>query len=270
MWPANTTQTKTSSSIRSDTIYVCAMGRLKGKMKKLDWKGIGYFVSICVQLSTIITTAFKKQKVKIQIMEWLITEQGKFHLTSACQALGVAYLDTHPEKAKRVLPIWKTITRGGKPIEQILTNIEMRADEVDDTARDLTMRLGFSVGKDELSEYLVRLTPGELGFNHKPWTREFLTKEFLAKWSADNLDGQVLELCHPEVGPQLRDQYVAQPNNEDLWVAMELIDDGSGESLKRLFWIGRSSLGRRFLSTCRPNGQWDLDSLLVFRLRKVS
>jgi hypothetical protein len=79
------------------------MGREKGTMKKLDWKGVGQFVSVCVKLSTIIIAVFKKMKVGIEIMGWL-AEDGKKYLEEACHMLATRFHLRSREIDLNVLP----------------------------------------------------------------------------------------------------------------------------------------------------------------------
>ncbi len=68
-------------------------GGRKESIKNLDWKGVGQFVAVFVQLVTAIVAVFKKAKVGLEIMGWLITE-GKFTLEIACQNLAEAYAES--------------------------------------------------------------------------------------------------------------------------------------------------------------------------------
>lgn len=75
------------------------------------------------------------------------------------------------------------------------------------------------------------------------------------------------ELCPAEVGPQLRRQYLDQPNREFLLVAMEPIT-GSGGGLF-VFRVERDG-SDRWLSAYygRPDGLWGADHQWVFVRRK--
>lgn len=180
------------------------------------------------------------------------------------------------EIVKRTLTPWKTINLGGTTTEKLLTAIECpdkasdkEANEVGGYARDITTKKTFIIAKSPEKIDLVILTPRDLGFTENPRTDAFLTKEFLAKWSAENLAGCVIELCPPEVGPQLRLQYQDQPLGEVLWIAMERIAGSDGHS--RVFNVKCNDDGELWLSSnwADPDDEWNLDYVLVFRLRKV-
>jgi len=176
------------------------------------------------------------------------------------------------------LKVWKTISLGGIETDTLLKKIEdpdekagKEKNEVGSYARDLTTKPAYKkavVEKHELVD-LVILTPADLGFTETPRTDTFLTKEFCAEWSRKHLDGYVIELCSPEVGPQLRLQYQDQPKGEVLWIAMERITHSGGNP--HVFNVERNGDGHRWLRTrwTDPDDQWDLGDRLVFRLRKI-
>ncbi len=76
-----------------------------------------------------------------------------------------------------------------------------------------------------------------------------------------------LELCPAEVGPQLRLQYVDQPLNEWLIIAIEPISDSDGGL--RVFGVDRSDDGLWLSShDGSPRIFWDDDRRFVFVSRK--
>src|SRR5437588_6880637 len=77
--------------------------------------------------------------------------------------------------------------------------------------------------KQEIAPQII-LTPEDLGFTDRPTIAEVLDNERLAEWSAANLDGWQITLNPAEVGPHLAIQYIGQPQNEFLWIAMERIE----------------------------------------------
>lgn len=79
-------------------------------MKKLDWKGVGQFLAVCVTLGTTIIGAFKKAKVGIEAMGWLICEEGKAILEKACADIASAYLASDAYKATLPKPEVKALT----------------------------------------------------------------------------------------------------------------------------------------------------------------
>ena len=76
-----------------------------------------------------------------------------------------------------------------------------------------------------------------------------------------------LELCPPQVGPELRLNYKDQPNGEWLRIAMEAISGRGGSP--RLFGVG-SRDGAPWLddSWSFLDNEWVSDSRFVFRSRK--
>ncbi len=176
--------------------------------------------------------------------------------------------------AKKTLTVWKTINVGGTTTEKLLQAIEAKdgdkdRNEVGDWAREVTTKPRFVISSTPSQVGLVVLTPADLGFTSNPRTDAFMTKEFCARWSSENLDGWVLELCESEDGPQLRLQYQDQPRGEVLWMAMERITVSGGDP--RVFCVGRSFDGHRWLDAdwARPSRTWNLGYLIVFRLRKT-
>lgn len=86
------------------------MGRQKGNMYKLDWRGVGQFLAVCVTLGTTIIGAFKKAKVGIEVMGWLICEEGKAILEKSCAEIAAAYLASDAHKATLPKPEVKVLT----------------------------------------------------------------------------------------------------------------------------------------------------------------
>ncbi len=84
----------------------------------------------------------------------------------------------------------------------------------------------------EIEIDLVVATVAELGFENGAKRSEIYTR-------AKELG---LELCPPEVGPQLRLQYRDQPMNERLLIGMELIADSDGNF--RMFNVEHDDGGR--------------------------
>lgn len=86
------------------------MGRQKGNMHKLDWRGVGQFLAVCVKLGTTIIGAFKKAKVGIEVMGWLICEEGKTILEKVCAEIAESYLASDAYKATLPKPEVKALT----------------------------------------------------------------------------------------------------------------------------------------------------------------
>jgi hypothetical protein len=172
-------------------------------------------------------------------------------------------------RESKALTVWKTIQIGGMKPAELAKEVPKHCEEVSNWAQNLMKQKAFTTLDAKEDVMLVVLTPADLGFKKSPRTDEFMTAEFLAKWSAENLDGYVLELCPAEVGPQLRIQYEDQPKSEYLWIVMERITDSDGHP--DVFRVERRGDGDRWLGTdcARVGGGWNLGGRLVFRLRKV-
>lgn len=175
-----------------------------------------------------------------------------------------------PSIQKRVLTPSRTVTYGGIVKGDLVQKIA-KEQNLSDWAKDLMGKPAFTTVETEGNTDLVFLTLGaDLGFTKNPRTDEFMTPQFCAAWSAQYLDGQVIELCQPEDGPQLRLQYDDQPNGEVIWMAMERITGSDGRPY--VFYVRRSGGGGRWLSVygANPGHQWDLGARVGFRLRKIT
>lgn len=83
----------------------------------------------------------------------------------------------------------------------------------------------------------------------------------------DKAKGLDLELCPPQVGPELRLNYKDQPMSEYLIIAMESINAADGDP--ELFNVDRfSGGGWLYSSNGEPDDEWDGDSRFVFVSRK--
>jgi hypothetical protein len=83
----------------------------------------------------------------------------------------------------------------------------------------------------------------------------------------DKAQSMGLELCPPQVGPELRLSYTDQPNNEYLVIAMEAITDADGDPL--LFSVNRNVSGPCLgFNRGRLDRRWNGINRFVFRSRK--
>lgn len=131
---------------------------------------------------------------------------------------------------------WKTIKLGtglktGQDFYDALADEDLRVDE-----GGILQRPEFSVATQCFEVDLVRVSVRDLGFERKTLYRAICVR-------AKKLG---LELCPAEVGPQLRLQYLDQPKNEWLLVAMETIRWADG--YQSIFSVGHTS-GLRQLGT---------------------
>jgi hypothetical protein len=77
------------------------------KVTKLDWRGVGQFVAVLVNITTIITTTMKKVAVGIEILDWL-TGAGKMEFVAMLEKLGESYKKSAPQS----LPV---MAKSGEP-----------------------------------------------------------------------------------------------------------------------------------------------------------
>ena len=135
--------------------------------------------------------------------------------------------------------IWHTITLGTE--KNLLKALEAKNVNVSSYAKDLLKQI--KVSPKTTTVDLVRMTVGELGFEHGATTREIFGK-------AESLG---LSLCYPEVAPQLLLQCKI---NEWTVIAHEPIKDSDGDP--RLLGADRFDDGL-WLDTCYVDAdyQWN-------------
>ena len=160
-----------------------------------------------------------------------------------------------PPEATSRFNVWKTIKLGtglktAEEFRRVLRDGEFR---LSDWASDILGKPAFKAADEETEVDLVKVTVAELGFKKGARRNQIYER-------ARDLG---LELCPPEVGPQLRLQYQDQPNGEWILVAMEpIIDSGGGP---RLFRVGRDDSGLWLVSYWGfPDGFWFPDNQWVF------
>lgn len=162
------------------------------------------------------------------------------------------------------LPVAKSVSGGGVKKDE-LTEKVAQGYGLGDKARSAMSDPAFTTTDTPVVADLAFLSLEDLGFLENPQTEDFMTARFCSDWSAKRLDGQVIELCQPEDGPDLRLQYDEQPKDEIIWMAMEPIDG-------RIFTNDRYSDGRYWLcaNSARPGQRWPLKYRFAFRLRKLA
>ena len=130
--------------------------------------------------------------------------------------------------------------------------IEASGAELGNWAGDVLNRTPLSKSKQFLN--LVVLSVKELGFPDGAQLQD-IYEAATCNWG--------LELCPAEVGPQLRLQYLDQPEGEWLIIAMNPICDSDGDP--SLFYV-RCDGGTRWLSARfgDPGGFWGASHRFVF------
>jgi hypothetical protein len=198
----------------------------------------------------------KNTKAAIEIFVLALNGQAKRAATATAKA------------AKKVLTPFITIATGGGTTKKLVADIRAMPTEITEYAEGMTKSSNFVISPTVGTADLVVLTVAELGFTESPRTDQFMTAEFCTRWSAENLDGQEIELCQPEDGLQLRKKWIGQPKGMAVWMAMERIRFGGDP---HVFFVVRDGVGSRWLhgSWVDPGDRWFLSSRFAFRLRNL-
>jgi len=154
--------------------------------------------------------------------------------------------------------IWKTVFLGVHKSARIYQNALVNADfRIGNRTNDLLNKIPISQFKIRVD--LAIASVFELGFDKPMRFREIFCR-------IKELGGQ---LCFAEVGPACREAYPEQPNQEDLWIAMEPISDSDGDL--RIFKIIHGGSGR-YLESNRIDLDFVClgDSRFVFMLPRKS
>jgi len=153
-------------------------------------------------------------------------------------------------------PIWKTIKLGTGPksADDFRKAIKAAGMKVGNWASDILGKPEFVVAdKEETEVDLVKVTVAELGFK-KATRRDQIYNR------AKELG---LQICPPEVGPQLRLQLADQPNGEWILIGMEPIRRSGG--YLSVFSVERSDSGLWLSGDYGgPGYVWDPDGVWVF------
>lgn len=123
--------------------------------------------------------------------------------------------------ATKVWKTWKTIKLGTglQTADDFYKEIKKVRVKIGDWANDILGKPIFTVAACEVEVELVVASVAELGFKSGATRKDIYVR-------AQELG---LDLCPPEVGPQLRLQYMDQPGGEWLVIAMEPVTDSDGD-----------------------------------------
>jgi len=161
------------------------------------------------------------------------------------------------KEIERKFNVWKTINLGTglKTTDDFRKALKGRGFNIGNWANDILGKPAFTAANEATEVDLVKVTVAELGFK-KGARRDQIYER------AKELG---LELCAPEVGPQLRLQYQDQPNGEWLLIGMEPITGSDGYLL--VFYVERDA-SELWLDSGwgGPGHVWDPDNPWVFRL----
>ena len=185
--------------------------------------------------------------------------QENFERLLTCSSVNVTFSDGKAEivATDPVTSIWKTITIGNISRDKFIPALKERNMNVSDWSADMMKQDAFTVVKQEEQIDLVVMSVRDLGFDRA------------TRYDAicQRAKERGLELCPPEVGPQLRLQYLDQPLGEWIVIAMEAIRDSGGDL--RVFRVEHSDDGLWLYSYYGgPDDCWDPDDRFVFRARK--
>jgi hypothetical protein len=185
--------------------------------------------------------------------------QENFQRLLACNSVNVAFSDGKAEVVATdpVTSIWKTITIGNIARDNFIPTLKERGINISDWSADMMEQSAFTVANQKEQIDLVNVSITELGFDE--------ATRYDAICARAKKHG--LELCPPEVGPQLRLQYLDQPLGEWLRVAIEAIRDSDGDL--NVFSVEHDDGGLWLISDYgRPNSTWPPDRRFIFRARK--
>ena len=168
----------------------------------------------------------------------------------------------HVEYIYTAFPEGRIRKRGGgnhrrKTKDQLVRELEEHKIDTNGYVRDMLESKDFTVSQNVERLDLVRLSVKDLGFPDGATVLEIFIR-------AQELG---LDLCPAEVGPHLRLQYVDQPLNEWVSVAMKQIAGRGG--FPGVFALERGG-GGLWLSSrwAGPGDWWGADNQLAFSLRK--
>ena len=157
------------------------------------------------------------------------------------------------DETEQAFKVWQTIKLGTglKTSDDFRKSLKANGMNVGDRASDILEKPDFTSAVGETEVDLVRVTVAGLGFKQGARRDQIYER-------ARELG---LELCPPEVGPQLRLQYKDQPIGEWLLIAMEPCTDSVG--LLSVFGVGRGGGGLWLSGGCDdpgcfwgPGGRW--------------
>ncbi len=149
--------------------------------------------------------------VACMIMVSKDTRAGWIHNTTILQVLQVS---ATPMTEVRVLTTIK-LGIGPKDKEGFLLKMKNANIKIDKGADQILSNPLFTLTQKECEVDLVVVTPSDLGFSDKASYRKIYKK-------AKKIG---LELCPPDVGPQLQMQYIVEPMGERLIIGMVPLTD---------------------------------------------
>ena len=222
--------------------------------KRLDWKQFGQFLSILLNVFTVIRDTFKQMGVGLEIIPWLVGGGREVFIRGFLEPLGEEFLAATSSSLK----VQKIIE--GIQLTPLLHKaslcLEFRRKKIrtNQAAADLLELLDPVALMQQIVD-LVVVTVADLGLKTGA-TREQIYKRALERG---------YKLCSGKFAPFLRMQY-EQPCGERLYIAME---PWCIAGINRIFCVAHGSEGYVFeaLFSDPPYG-WDSDTKWVFALLK--
>ena len=147
---------------------------------------------------------------------------------------------------------------GGKTKKELMKEMEKNKVWISNYAKSMIDNPDFTTSKKQEHLNLVRISVKDLGFPNGAKTDKIYKKA----------QGLGLELCPAEVGPQLRLQYLDQPNGDWFYIGMKQISDSDGDP--SVFDVFRNGDGRLELSDidASPDRRWSGSNEFVFSLSR--
>ena len=185
--------------------------------------------------------------------------QENFERLLTCNSVNVTFSDGTAEvvACDPITSTWKTITIGNISRDKFTPTLKERGMNFRNWSADMMKQDAFVVAQKEEQIDLVNVSVAELGFDRA------------TRYDAicQRAKERGLDLCPPEVGPQLRLQYLDQPHGEWIRVAMEAIRDSDGDL--NVFGVEHGGDGLWLIGGCGgPVDLWGPDDRFVFRARK--
>lgn len=220
------------------------------KNKEWNLESMLSVVGFVFELVRVIVNALRKRNGTVDHLRRLLKEPA------LVDKVFDLIVDTNKQM---VWPIWKTIKLGTgfKTADDFRAVLKQGGFKIGEWANNILGKPVFVVDNEETEVDLVKITVAELGF------KDGATRQDICQ-RAKELG---LELCPPEVGPQLRLQYKDQPLGEWLVIAMEPITVSDGVLL--VFSVEHYDGGLwLFSNDGNPDRFWDGDDRFVFLRRK--
>jgi hypothetical protein len=151
--------------------------------------------------------------------------------------------------------VWRTIKAGGKSAQVLEGELERKGMNVSENARIMMQSEDFVTLTHSERFALIFLKLGDLNFTENPTTYQIYEK----------VKGIGLELCPPELLPELRLKYIGQPFGEFLFAGMKQIADSDGHP--KVFSLSRREDGPCLSDAwAGSNSRWDRGNVFVFCL----